>query len=223
MTMNGRHLFALVLCGMISAPSVARAQIPNIIDPVKKAQNARDAENKRLSEQTGQAIKAPTNATRVEKAAAAQNQAAKPAAGQPKSGPQAQAPKSGPGATAATSAAAGASALPAGFQPVTREVYTYDSGGRRDPFFSLILTEDLRPLISDLKLTGILYDVRGKSVALMRDLVTNAQYRVTTGMQLGRMRVVQIKPRAVLFSINEFGLNRTDSLFMADTSQTRIR
>ena len=39
-----------------------------------------------------------------------------------------------------------------------REVFSYEAEGRRDPFFSLILTEDLRPLLSDLKLVGILYE-----------------------------------------------------------------
>jgi hypothetical protein len=109
-------------------------------------------------------------------------------------------------------------------QPVTREIFSYEMGGRRDPFYSLILTEDLRPLLSDLKLVGILYEASGrKSVAIMRDILTNAQYRVNTGMTLGRMRVAQIKPRAVLFTIDEFGLSRQDSLFMVDSTKMRIR
>ena len=106
---------------------------------------------------------------------------------------------------------------------MTREIFTYEPEGRRDPFYSLILTEDLRPLLSDLKLVGILFTGTGKSVAIMRDLQTNAQYRVSTGMALGRMRVAQIRPRAVIFNIDEFGLSRQDSLFLADTTKTRIR
>ena len=69
--------------------------------------------------------------------------------------------------------------------PVTREVFTYDAAGRRDPFFSLILTEDLRPLLSDLKLVAVLYDASGRrSVAVMRDVATNAQYRVNPAKRL---------------------------------------
>src|SRR5258708_27126602 len=49
------------------------------------------------------------------------------------------------------------------------EVYSYESSGSRDPFYSLILTEELRPLLSDLKLVGILYASAGRSVAIMRD------------------------------------------------------
>ena len=107
--------------------------------------------------------------------------------------------------------------------PVTREVYSYEPEGRRDPFYSLILTTELRPLISDLKLVAVLYDATGRrSVAILRDLQTNEQYKATVGLTLGRMRVSQIKPRAVLFSIDEFGLNRLDSLFLADSTK-RIR
>ena len=105
---------------------------------------------------------------------------------------------------------------------VTREVYSYGGVGRRDPFYSLILTDDLRPLISDLRLVGILYEPSGsRTVAVMRDLQTNAQYRVTNGQSLGRMRVTQIRQRAVLFTIEEFGLSRQDSLVWTDTLKVR--
>ncbi len=57
----------------------------------------------------------------------------------------------------------------------------------------------------------------------MRDVQTNAQYRVTSGQTIGRMRVAQIKPRAVLFTIDEFGVSRTDSLFLVDSTKVRIR
>ena len=105
---------------------------------------------------------------------------------------------------------------------VTREVYSYGGVGRRDPFYSLILTDELRPLLSDLKLVGILYEPSGRrTVAVMRDLQTNAQYRVLNGQSLGRMRVTQIRPRAVLFTIEEFGLSRQDSLVWTDTLKVR--
>jgi hypothetical protein len=95
---------------------------------------------------------------------------------------------------------------------------------RRDPFYSLILTDELRPLLSDLKLVGVLYAAAtGRSVAIMRDVVTNAQYRVNSGATLGRMRVAQIKPRAVIFTIDEFGVSRTDSLFLVDSTKVRLR
>lgn len=115
---------------------------------------------------------------------------------------------------------------PANARPpvIMREVFEYDGGGRRDPFFSLLPTAELRPAVTDLKLVGILYDESGRRpVAIMRDILTNTQYRVTTGMTLGRLRVALIKRRVVIFSIEEFGLNRQDSLVLGDTSKVRGR
>jgi len=107
---------------------------------------------------------------------------------------------------------------------IMREVYDYDAGGRRDPFVSLLSTTELRPTVSDLRLVGVLYDEsRRRPVAIMRDLSTNTQYRVTTGMTLGRMRVFSINRRSVIFTIEEFGLNRQDSLVLGDTSKVRAR
>jgi len=49
---------------------------------------------------------------------------------------------------------------------LVREVYAYEGGGR-DPFMSLLKSGDVRPLISDLKLTTVVYDGRfaSRSVA----------------------------------------------------------
>jgi hypothetical protein len=194
-------IIALVASGAASLPA---QRLPDINGPKRAAQKAADATNANISAQTGQDLPARRGSA---------------------------APASGPGSTPATPAEAtgtasrGASTLPPGAMgPVTREVFTYDPDARRDPFFSLILTEDLRPLLSDLKLVGILYEASGRrSVAIMRDILTNAQYRVNAGMSLGRMRVAQIKPRAVIFTVDEFGLSRQDSLVLVDSSKVRIR
>lgn len=108
--------------------------------------------------------------------------------------------------------------------PIMREVYAYQQEGRRDPFITLLTSADLRPTVADLRLTGILYDENGpNSIAVMRDLVTEAQYRVTTGQTLGRMKVALIKRRAVIFSIEAFGMNRQDSLVLGDTTKVRVK
>ena len=107
---------------------------------------------------------------------------------------------------------------------IMREIFDYDSEGRRDPFFSLLTTAELRPTVADLRLVGILYDPSGRrSVVTLRDLTTNERYQVTTGTTLGRMKVVLIKPKAVFFAIEEFGLNRQDSLVLGDTTKARAR
>jgi hypothetical protein len=106
---------------------------------------------------------------------------------------------------------------------VMREVYDYGRDSRRDPFVSLMTTGDLRPTITDLRLTGILYDLSGsRPIAVLRD-VAGGQWRVTTGMTLGRMRVALIRPKAVIFTIEEFGFNRQDSLLLGDTTRVRVR
>ncbi len=199
MTSGRIMVFALV----VSAASAVEAQrIPDLNAPKRAAQNAADAENARLSAQTGQEVPA----RRGSASATAPSRA------------------SGPGsvtATGSTSTAPSTNA-PGLMPPVTREVFSYSDDGRRDPFFSLILTEDLRPLLSDLKLVAVLYDASGRrSVAIMRDLQTNAQYRVNFGQTIGRMRVAQIKPRVVIFTIDEFGLSRQDSLFLVDSTKVR--
>ena len=117
-------------------------------------------------------------------------------------------------------AAAGPANAPAALQ---REVFVYTPSGRRDPFVSLATTNDLRPLVSDLKLVGVLADPSGRrSVAVLRDLADKSkQYRVTVGSTLGRMRVVRITARDVTFSIEEFGRNRQEVLSYAVDSLKR--
>jgi len=107
---------------------------------------------------------------------------------------------------------------------VMREQFAYDRDGRRDPFVSLMTTTDLRPTLSDLRLTSVLYDQSGRRpVAIMRDSIAGVQWRVTTGMTLGRMRVSSIRPRVVVFTIEEFGFSRQDSLMLRDTTRVRSK
>jgi hypothetical protein len=107
---------------------------------------------------------------------------------------------------------------------IWRESFTYSADHRRDPFNSLLTTNELRPTLSDLKITGILFDPAGRrSFATLRDLVTNAQYRVTNGSTLGRMRVAAIRTKIVVFTIDEFGTTRQDSLVFGDTTKARVK
>jgi len=110
----------------------------------------------------------------------------------------------------------------AGTMPVImRESYDYSREGRRDPFVSLLTTNELRPTMSDLRLTGILFDQGGHSVATLRDIGTNASYRVSAGATLGRMRVSIIRLKTVVFTIDEFGTTRQDSLYLGDSTKVR--
>jgi hypothetical protein len=109
---------------------------------------------------------------------------------------------------------------------INREVFSYDGSGRRDPFVSLFTTSDLKPLLTDLKLVGVAYDPRGQnSVAVLRDITSRDQYKVRVGQTIGRMRVAAIQPKAVIFTIEEFGYSRQELLPIAppDSSKMRLR
>ncbi len=107
---------------------------------------------------------------------------------------------------------------------INREAYAYPGMGRRDPFVSLMNTEELRPLLGDLKLVGIAFDATGRnSVAVLRDITTKEQYRVKVGQEIGRMRVAAIHARNVVFGIEEFGYSRQESLAMTDSTKVRIQ
>ncbi|MFL5502052.1 MAG: hypothetical protein ACJ79Q_12520 [Gemmatimonadaceae bacterium] len=107
---------------------------------------------------------------------------------------------------------------------INREVFQYEGDGRRDPFVSLLTTSDLKPLLTDLKLVGVAYDPRGQnSVAVLRDVTSKDQYKVRVGQILGRMRVAAIQPKAVIFTIEEFGYSRQELLPIAPPDSTKMR
>ena len=108
-------------------------------------------------------------------------------------------------------------------QALLREVFAYEGGGR-DPFMSLLKTGDVRPLLSDLKLTTVVYDSRyaARSVAVLRDVTTKPSriYHVKTGDIIGRLKVTQIRPREVVFTVQEFGFERQETLSLAKQEET---
>jgi len=134
--------------------------------------------------------------------------AAAPLAAQAKPQPRAKSDGAARDTTARTDSAGGTT--------LVREVYSYEGGGR-DPFVSLLKSGDIRPLLSDLRLVGIYYDSRypARSVAVLRD-VTNAKiYRVKPASILGRLKVTTIRPREIVFTVQEFGFERQETLSLA--------
>ena len=128
--------------------------------------------------------------------------------------------------TAAVSAAAQQPPRPAAMPTeiiLQRETFVYNGGGRRDPYKSLMTSSDVRPLLSDLRLTAVAFDpVGNNSVAILRDTFSKQQYRIRVGQQLGRLRVAAIRQRAVQFTIEEFGFNRQETLpLSSDTTKVR--
>ncbi|GIW52641.1 MAG: hypothetical protein KatS3mg081_1996 [Gemmatimonadales bacterium] len=94
-----------------------------------------------------------------------------------------------------------------------REVFSYRGSGR-DPFRSLLTTGAVRPLLEDLRVMAIVYDAAypARSVAILRDTTTKKRYDVRVDDELGRLRVVAIRPNEVVFSIEEFGVERQVTL-----------
>lgn len=110
-----------------------------------------------------------------------------------------------------------------GQMTIMREVFTYESAGRRDPMASLSNTASIRPLLTEIECIGILYDEDGRnSEAILRSLDKKKTYRVKVGQSLGRMTVAQITRREVVFTIDEYGFARQVSLpVKPDTSAAR--
>lgn len=125
-------------------------------------------------------------------------------------------------ASAASASSVNKSAIPTSIT-IVRETFDYARTGRRDPYKSLMTSTEIRPLISDLRLMSVAFDSSGAhSVALLRDINTKERYQLKIGQQLGRLRVAAIKHKSVVFSIDEFGFNRQETLQMgSDTTKTR--
>jgi hypothetical protein len=69
---------------------------------------------------------------------------------------------------------------------------------------------DVRPLISDVRVMGIVYDAAypARSVAVLRDTAQKKRYSVRMGDELGRMKVTEIRPGEVIVTLDEFGTER---------------
>ncbi len=193
---------------LVALAGTAGAQgIPAVGAAKNAANNAVNKTNAATAAKTGQPVATKTTAPVNAPAASAQT---RPAAGRPAGG-------SAVTRDTAKKKAAGEAEI-----AFSREVFSYDDASRRDPFLSLLATGELRPAFTDLKLVAVAYDPTGrKSVAVMRDVSTKDQYRVKVGQILGRMRVAQIRPKSVTFTIDEFGYSRQEILALGDSSNTR--
>ena len=96
---------------------------------------------------------------------------------------------------------------------VMRETFTY-GGASRDPFASLIKTAHAGPELADLQLVGIYEDLRysGNSIAVLREKSTGKRYKLRAGEQVGRLRVTQVRSKDVVFTIQDFGYERQETL-----------
>jgi hypothetical protein len=209
----------LAICAFSATAVSAQAAMPGAAAKAA-ARRAADATSEHIAaeQRTGEVVKTPPKTATK----AAPTPAGAPAAAKKPveaTATPAGAPKQATGLNVATLSDTGSTPT-----VIMREVYDYAREGRRDPFVSLLMTSELRPTMSDLKLTSIIFDPTGRhSLAVLRDIGTNAQYRVTTGSVLGRMHVASIRGNTIVFTIDEFGTNRQDSLVLGDTTKARLK
>jgi hypothetical protein len=97
---------------------------------------------------------------------------------------------------------------------VMRETFAY-AGGTRDPFSSLMNKDKSGPEIGDLDLVGVYLDLRTPSnnvVVLREKAATGRRHKMRVGDQLGRSRLTQIRARDAVFTIQDFGFERQETL-----------
>jgi hypothetical protein len=209
---------ALALAASTSASAAVAQSVPNVSGIKQTTQRAVNKTNAHTLAMTN--VDSAKAASAGATASAASGKAVERSAAD-------TAPARGVRATAAGAATATRAANPAdtaGKIVIRREVFAYEQSGRRDPFVSLMTVGELRPMISDLVVSGILIDPTGRgSVAVLRDVNTKEQYRVRVGQQLGRMRVARIAQKAVTFTIEEFGYSRQQELALEDQNQARTK
>ena len=196
-----RILVGLVLLG---AATASAQSIPPVTKSKAAARKAVDATNAHTAAMTAE----PKTALEAQRAAGDSGRTA--------------------GSGRATGSAAGSTAVPSSTDAARsdtafrREVFSYAPSGRRDPFVSLMANGELMPVITDLRVKGILYDAKdGNSVAMLIDASTKEEYRVRTGMTIGRMRVARITKKTVTFTIEEFGFSRQETLALSDPTKEK--
>jgi len=93
-----------------------------------------------------------------------------------------------------------------------REVFSYPSEHRRDPFKSLADAEGIGPLFDDLTLRMIIHSpTPSQSVALVAD-GSKKVYRLRRGDIIGNATVVDITATRVVFAVEDFGNRRQEVL-----------
>jgi hypothetical protein len=88
-----------------------------------------------------------------------------------------------------------------------RESYRYPRTGRNDPFnlpIGQTNTEVLGPVLSELKLTGVIYTPDGPRIAILGQ-DSGESFLIREGDRLGVAELVLIEKTYVMFSIEEFG------------------
>ena len=103
---------------------------------------------------------------------------------------------------------------------VLRETFSY-AGASRDPFQSVLKSENTGPDVGDLVLVTVLADARSarNSVAILREKTGPRRFRVKVGDKIGNATVTLITQYDVNFSIQDFGFERQETLSLKRPSE----
>ncbi len=227
--MMRRSMYAIALftaASVVAAPASAQMP-PSISNPINAAKKQATRTSTQINNEQKIGNDQGTKAAPMPAAQASQT-AAQSAAQKGAPTKQGTPTKAAPGAVAADTTQKRGSVTQNGAKTsVTfyRETFTYESDGRRDPFQSLMATGELRPMISDLTLVGIIYDESGRgSVAILVDASAGGQaYRKRVGDVLGRMKITKISEKEITLNVDEFGFARQETLLIDRNPRTGAR
>lgn len=94
-----------------------------------------------------------------------------------------------------------------------REVFTYTSAGRPDPFRSLLNDAELGIRLEDLTLRGIVHHRDpSQSVAVLTQAGSDRRIRARVGERFGALRILAIYPDRVDLVVEELGVARRETL-----------
>ncbi len=208
-----RVAIALALLGAAALSAQGQVLPPSIQKPIDAARKAAGATNAqtRATDPVGADPRTAVLPAEAARAADQQKVAAADAAlaAKPSAPGKAAAPARGDSAKGAAASQGGGK----GTVTFYREEFAYTRQDRRDPFLSLMATGEVRPMLSDIAVIGLIYSAApSRSVAVLIDGTTGETYRVKAGQTLGRMKVVKIDQRSVTLQVDEFGFSRQETL-----------
>ena len=202
----------------LSAANVSAQSMPNINAPIQAAR--------------GQANKTSAQIRATERAgnepARTGPMPAEAAAAQKNTPPAGSVGASQAGASQTVAGTPGATSQAGGKGTVTfyREIFSYSGDGRRDPFVSLMASDEggIRPLLVDLSVIGIIYDHTGRnSIATVVDGTNAKVYNIHVGSILGRMKVLKIDQGSITLNLDEFGFSRQETLLLSTPTRAAGR
>jgi hypothetical protein len=212
-----------ILALLASAIPAAAQMPPSIKGPIDAAKRQANKTSAQINDEQ------KTGSDQGTKAAAPKTASTTQGTPATKTAPATKTPAKAP-AKAATKAAAqpAGSVTQAGTKTAVtfyRETFSYGREGRRDPFISLMANGELRPMLADLTLVGIIFDEAGRnSVAILVDASPGGQtYRKKVGDMLGRIKVTRITDRDVTVNVDEFGYDRQETLLVDRDPRTGAR